>query len=470
MVPQMTGRWLFVESVDANSVDGDTPLEHLRASQAIATERGFASLAVARAADGEILTPPGFTDGAFDVAADGAITAAARTIEAGQWGLPLGADYVAQHWASAAQTEPALERLEDVRWPLLYVNGTPRAVIGSVIDVRLLPVGGGVVWSEWVRGPDGVETHVIWTEGLDGGRRRFVTSLATPTASISDMSVSPDGRWLLVGHPVELVDLLTGASTVLSSIWSASWYPSSGPSSIIGVTASGVNEPCDLVVVDLARWSGDVVGRLPRRTNGLTAAPDGAIAARVNAESEALGGGWFDELLVADGIGEPFEPILPLRSASGWRRRCSCARWDGAPALPRPLELADTLQDALATAPAPATFRSLGAERFAVEMVRPRVEHRLACLQDSPEMAGPVLAELGAMLELTIEFDPQLRHDVINDVGPIFAAVGARDGWSAELRERADSIIEHALRRRDALPLLVDQGPLDSKPATDSIR
>ena len=54
-----------IESVDANSVEEETPEEHVRASARIAAKRGFASLAVGRDEAGSVLTPPGFADDVF---------------------------------------------------------------------------------------------------------------------------------------------------------------------------------------------------------------------------------------------------------------------------------------------------------------------------------------------------------------------------------------------------------------------
>jgi hypothetical protein len=69
---------LFLESVDANSVPGETALEHLRASEAIAKERGFAAESVTRGDDSRVVTPVGFTDDAFDLSFRSQIAVAAR--------------------------------------------------------------------------------------------------------------------------------------------------------------------------------------------------------------------------------------------------------------------------------------------------------------------------------------------------------------------------------------------------------
>lgn len=456
---------IFLESVDANSVDGETPLEHLRASELIARERGFAALAVARSADGRIFTPEGFTDDALDITPNGDI-AAARTIESSMWGLPIGADYVAQHWSSAAQEEEALLRLEDVRWPMLYATVsdagssivTPRAVVGRVVDVRITPDRDRIVWQEWARGPGFEEANLIWSEDLAGTTRRLVTRLNSPMAMTGDLSISPDGRWLLAGQPSELVDLETGHSMQLGpSIWCACWYPQAGPSSILTATFTDLNEPADLAVIDLSIWKGEKVGVLPRRTNGLQAGADGRIAARVNAESEARAGGWFDELVVGDSPTAAFEPVLPLVAASGWRRRCTRPRWTAGLPVVGPVTLADSVESHLRSQPL-SNGGPVGVEAFVVEQASTRIRHRLARIDEEPRMAQPLLLELGALLELTTSFDADLADAVVEDVLPNLDAVARRDSWPSSLLEHREAIRSRATGERPPSPSIVTTG------------
>lgn len=458
MLPEL----IFLESVDANSVDGETPLEHLRASELIARERGFAALAVVRSADGQIFTPTGFTDDALDITPDG-VVAAARTIESSMWGLPVGADYVAQHWSSAAQEEEALLRLEDVRWPMLYASAdasdgsmvAPRPVVGRVVDVRISPDQNRIVWQEWARGADYQEANLIWSEDLAGTTRRLVARLQSPMALTGDMSVSPDGRWLLAGQPSELIDLETGHSMQLgSSAWCACWYPQAGPSSILTATYSDVNEPAELAVIDLSIWKGEKVGVLPRRTNGLQAGPDGQIAARVNAESEALGGGWFDELVVGESPTSTFEPVLPLVAPSGWRRRCTRPRWTAGFEGIGPVTLADSIETHLRSQ-ALTGKGPLGVESFVVENASTRIRHRLARIDEEPLMAEPLLLELRALLDLTTSFDPSLAGAVLEDVMPHLDAVARRDSWPSPLLAQAEAIRSRAGGDRPPTPALV---------------
>jgi hypothetical protein len=456
--PVRIPRLLYLESVDANSVAGDTPEEHLYASQAIAEERGFASLAVTRGDDGQVITPDGFTDDAFDLSTRSQTAVAARTIEASRWGMAVGADYVAQHWPMTFEPE-IFSRMERPRWPMLYAGtrgdtlgreAKPRPVYGSVGDVRLSPDGDTIVWIEWLRGADGRDVNLVWTEDAGGASRRLAARLESQYAPFGDMSISPDGRWLLAGQPTELVDLQTGHAAFLGAeVWAACWHPAAGASCLLAAAISDFNSPAELFVLDLAAWRKEVVGAAPRRTIGLQIAPDGTIAARVNAESEAQQGGWFDELQITSDYFRTWEPVAPLVAASGWRRRCTRPRWtDPWPEeFVRPVILAPVFEDHFRSRQ-PILVPQTGEDEFVVENVRRRIRHRVARLAEDSSMATPLMADLRALTEHSIPLDGSLAATVRESVVPLLTALARANSWPDHLHADVAEIAALAEERR----------------------
>jgi hypothetical protein len=420
---------LFVESVDANSVAGDTPLEHLRASERIANERGFPALSVVRSEAGHLITPIGFTDDAFDAHPPTGLAAAARTIESSMWGMPSGADYVAVHWIGAKLEDPEnFLRIEDFRWPMLYVGepgdpwgggARPNAVFGRVLDVRFSPDGCRLVWLESVR-ENHRETCLVWKREVGSGTQTLVTKIPSATAYFGDMSISLDGRWLLADSETRLVDLDTGHSAGLGSgICAACWYPVAGPSVILAAARSDFNDPARIFTLDLSTWRDETVGSSRRPIHGLQVAPDGTVAARMNHQREAERGGWFDELVVTSDLFATTQTVVAVEEATGWRRRATRPRWT-APwpgALSRPVRLDDRFEEVLRS-DSPTRGLSRGMTEEALEAVLPRIRHRLARLDEEPTQLVPIANELRALTEWSATADRDLALSISAQVVP----------------------------------------------------
>lgn len=437
-------RLLFVESVDANSVPGDTPLEHLHGSARIAAERGFAALSVVRSDEGHLLTPAGFTDEAFDVHVTARLAAAARTIESSMWGMPSGADYVSVHWIGAKLEDPEnFLRIEDFRWPMLYSSdagdmwGTgarPRAAFGRVIDLRFSPDGQQLIWLESVR-HNYQDVCLVWRQQTGTAVQQLVAKIPSATAFFADMSVSLDGRWLLFDAETRLIDLETGHHAGLGSgICAACWYPAAGPSSILAVPRSGFNEPTDIFTLDLSTWSKEVVGTAPRPIHGIQAAPDGTIVARMNNEQEAIAGGWFDHLVVSDDFFRTLESVVPVDEPSGWRRRATRPRWT-APwpedLLGRPVRLDDNFEGFLRDE-APDRTVDGDLTKEVIEAIVARIRHRLARIEEEPSMIVVITNELRALTEWAATAEPDLAAGVRSQVLPTLRQALATMGAASD--------------------------------------
>jgi len=462
-------RLVFVESVDANSVPGDTPLEHLHGSARIAAERGFPALSAVRSDEGHLLTPAGFTDEAFDIHFPGRLAAAARTIESSMWGMPPGADYVSVHWIGAKLEDPEnFLRIEDFRWPMLYVGdagdpwGTgarPRAVFGRVIDVKFSPDGQHLIWLESVR-HDYQDVCLVWRQEVGTDVQRLASKFPSATAFFADMSVSLDGRWLLADAETRLIDLDTGHHAGLGSgICAACWYPAAGPSSILAVTRSGFNEPADVFILDLSTWTREVVGTAPRPIHGIQAAPDGNLVARMNNEREALAGGWFDHLVVTDDFFRTIESVVPVDEPSGWRRRATRPRWT-APwpedLLGRPVQLDSNFESFLrGEAPDRSVTRDLTEQ--VIETIVPRIRHRLARIEEEPSLVVAITNEVRGLTEWAATAEPDLAASVRSQVLPILrqalATVGAAVDSAAA--QQVSAIEALAAGRRTPDPMLL---------------
>jgi hypothetical protein len=458
---------LFVESVDANSVPGDTPLEHLRASERIARERGFPALSVVRSDAGHLVTPPGFTDEAFDAHLPAGLAAAARTIESSMWGMPSGADYVAVHWIGAKLEDPEhFLRIEDYRWPMLYVSepgdpwgssARPRAVFGRVLDVRFSPDGRRLVWLESVR-ENHRETCLVWKQEVGSGVQSLVTRIPSATAYFGDMAISLDGRWLLADSETRLVDLETGHSAGLGSgICAACWYPAAGSSVILAAARSDFNEPARIFTLDLSTWQDETVGSSPRPIHGLQVAPDGTLAARMNHQREAERGGWFDELVITSDFFATTETVVAVEEATGWRRRATRPRWT-APwpdAVVRPVSIEDRFEERL-RADSPAVGLSSSGAEEALEGIMARIRHRLARIGEEPAQVVAIADELRALTEWSATTDPDLALRICSQVMPALEealqiAAAAPDSAAARQVEAIGAL---AARERGPFPAL----------------
>lgn len=421
---------LFVESVDGHSVPGDTPLEHLHASERIARERGFPALSVVRSDTGHLITPLGFTDAAFDTHLPTGLAVAARTIESSMWGMPWGADYVAVHWFTAKVEDPEnFLRIEQFRWPMLYVSepgdpwgvsARPRAVFGYVLDVRFSPDGRRLVWLESIR--EGYrETCLVWKQEIGSETQRLVTRFPSATAYFGDMAISLDGRWLLADSETRLIDLETGHSASLGSgICAACWYPAAGPSVILAAARSDFNEPARIFTLDLSTWRDETVGFSPRPIHGLQVAPDGTVAARMNQQQAAERGGWLDEIVVTSDLFSTIEPVVAVEEASGWRRCATRPRWTASwPDAPiRPVTIDDHFEESLRANPPTLGLPSKVADE-ALQGILPRIRHRLARLEEEPALVVPIVNELRALTEWSATAYPNHALGISEQVLPV---------------------------------------------------
>lgn len=354
--PQRRARLVYVEAVDTNSIDEiETPYDMLKVGARLAEERGTPSATITRTDTGELLTPEGFSDVAFDVAVDAGVSAAARVVEASRWGQPVGADYVAHHWPGAQQQDPEhFGQLMPV-CPLPYQSrpgdpwgaaAAPGPSLCDVYDVRMSADGQRLVWLESLPGWFG--GYAVWVEERATSTRRMATRLPGITAGFGDMSLSPDGRWLLANNPGQLIDLHTGqAAWVEEGMRAACWYPFAGPSAVL-VAMGDADSPSRLDVRDLAALTTSPLPHTGRRIDGLDAAPDGAIAARFHGAPD-----WTDCVAVSEDQGRTFEPVAPSHGATGWRRRTTRPRWTAkmSPDAARPVQLAPLFEEGLRRKP-----------------------------------------------------------------------------------------------------------------------
>jgi len=444
---------IFVESVDANSIPGSTPLEHLRAAAAIVAERGHRAETFARTGSGHIITPHGFADRALDIAPNQQRASAVRCIEASEWGLPVGADYVARHWITAKAEDYAnFERLETAAWTRTYagrpgdywgVGASPVGMFGNVCDVRLSPDGNTAVTLQWFRNPI-ASVYGLFAHDLSTGEQRLVTRLSGAMEDHGELSISSDGRYVIAGNPTpQLVDIRTGHTAGFGgSCRAATWYPKAGPSHILAVTGGHEHPPWQLVLMDLATFVPEPFADLPRRVDGIQVAQDGTIVARMRPIDE---NGWFDELVVSTDDGRTFEPLSPLRGRGGWRRRGTHPRWIEVPSIAssEAVTLDEGFETFLRDAP-PDNKANPEEIDWILDTIAPQIKHRIARLGERPAATDALLAELRILTALPALFDPEMLAAVADQVVPAVRAAAV----SAEGRCAADLIAAVATSRQ----------------------
>jgi hypothetical protein len=455
---------VYVESVDANSVAGETPLEHVRASEAIASERGHLAEALVRTAAGRVVTPAEFSDGAFDVAVRSRRAVAARRLEASHWGLPAGSDYLVSHWPGVqGQDFENFHRLEMPAWRYVYAGAesddwgeraNPVGMFGDVSDLRFTADETSVVALHWNRDPLN-SVSSLFVHDLNKGQQRLLTRLPdSATASHGELSISPDGRYAIAGSPVpELVDLQTGHCAGFGSrhgLRAATWYPTAGPSCVLGVTGGHDDPPWTLVVLDLATFEAEHLADLPRRADGLQVAGDGAMAARMRPEGDT---GWFDELVVSTDDGRNFEPVAPLRGASGWRRRGTRPRWlEVRPLEAAPVVLLPEFEEFLRAVP-PDNDANPGEIRWVLDKVAGLIAQRVSRLRERPRAADLLLDQLHILITLPMLFDPEMIGGLASEV---------LTEWQAAANTRAGRLLVDAIiaviAHRLELPITISFG------------
>jgi len=432
----------------------ETPLEHLRAAEKVTAERGHPAESLVRTASGHILTPPGFSDTAFDLSPRAQRAVAARSVEASQWGMPAGADYVSHHWVSAAATDPDnFSRLEFPAWYFTYASAPgdywgaqagPASVYGNVTDIRLAPDGNTAITLQFCRDPGiaglNQAEHCLFAHDLVSGKMRLITRMHDGTEGFGDLSVSPDGRFLLAGFPVpQLVDIRTGHCAGIGTAYrAATWYPRGGASCVLAVTGGNDEPPWKLVVIDLATFAVQGLADLPRRVDGITVANDGTIAARMRAEGER---GWVDQLMVSTDDGKSFQPVASARGASGWLRRTTRPRWIEPVPAAQPVTLNARFEEFLRDVPAD-NERSHGEISWVLETAAYLIRHRVTSLPGRPPATDAILGQLRILAALAL-LDPGMTAEVVRQVVP-----AVRAAWSRHSRRAAQEISDIATRRQ----------------------
>jgi hypothetical protein len=433
---------VYAESVDGNSLGSHrTPLEHLRAAAKVADERGHPAESFIRSAAGRIFTPERFSDNAFDAAVDARRWVAARSLEASQWGLSRGADYVSRHWAIAASVDPShFARLEPA-WGLPYasapgdsfaVTGVPFGAYGDTADLRVAPDGTTAITLQYCQDPD---YHLLiqsecclFEHDLGTGQARLITRLREASHGHGELSLSPDGRYLIAGYPTpQLVDVRTGHCAEIGPGYrAATWYPRGGASTVLAVTGEHDAPPWKLVLIDLSTFAVQDFADLPRRVDGVQVARDGTIAARMRPQEER---GWFDELVVSTDNGRSFEPVAPLRGAGGWRRRGRHPRWiERRPAADGPVMLTAEFEESLRAVP-PDNRIGTGEIGWVMDTVASLIRHRVDRLRAKPPATDVILAQLAALTALPAQLDPRIAGEVTRQVVPVArAAATTREG------------------------------------------
>jgi hypothetical protein len=457
-----SGSLVYIESADANSLGTETPLDHLRVAEKIAAERGHPAESFTRTAAGHVLTPEAFGDHAFDFSPRTGRAVAARSVEASQWGMPPGADYVSRHmsFTAAAQDPASFARIERPAWAFTYVGApgdqfgaqaAPASVYGNAQDIRVTPAGNTAVTLQLCRDPAG-SAFCLFAHDLDSGQLRLLTRLREPAENQGDLSVSPDGRYLLAGSPLpQLVDIATGHCAGIGRAYrAATWYPRGGPSCVLAVTGDNDKPPWKLVLLDLSTFAVEDFAELPRRVDGLQAAADGTLALRMQAPGEP---GRVEQLVVSTDNGRSFEPAAPLRGASGWLRRSARPRWiEAAADAPGPVTLHAGFEEFLRQVPADNGYAQ-GEAGWVLDTAAYLIKHRVTRLRERPPAADILLSQLGILAALATLFDPGMAAEVIRQVVPVAREASARDGG------RAAAGIEAVAAGRQPPPFTIKFGP-----------
>jgi hypothetical protein len=412
-------------------MSSESPLEHLHKGEALASERGHPAESLVRTASGEVWTPFEFSDLAFDASMRWGRAAVARCVQGSRWGMPDGADYVAHHWFLVPALDPQnFSRLEMPPWSFACVSdagdikGTgarPVAAYGNVRDIRISPDGRSVLTMQFCR--DQMELCALFAYDLRTCGQRLVTRLGTG-AEHGDLSVSPDGRFVLVSNPsAALVDLRTGHWAGIGKEYrAATWYPAAGPSCVLAVTGGNDGPPWRLVTIDLSTFSVEQLAELPRRADGLQVARDGTIAARMRPAGET---GWFDELVVSTDNGRSFEPVAPLHGASGWRRRSNHPRWiELLPETVSPVVLHSGFNEFLHSVQ-PLNSMLPGERTWVLETAEYLIRHRVNRLRQDPPAADALLTQLRVLGTLGVLFDRELTSEFMNQALPVMAVADA---------------------------------------------
>jgi hypothetical protein len=422
----------YIESVDPNWCKSSTPMEHLRAAEALAAERGHPAEALARTADGRILTPAGSSDIAFDAAPQVQRVVAARSVEASQWGLPIGADYVSHHMGTFAPIQdPAnFSRIESPAWRFACVgtpgdqagpDAVPVSAYGRVGDIRITPDGKTLITGQFCGARLGGEVYALFAHDLDSRELRLICRLRGSVNESGELSLSPDGRFLIAGCPMpNLVDVRTGHFVGIGrSYRAATWYPKAGPSCLLAVQAESDHPPWELVVLDLATFNVEHLVSLPMRVAGLQVASDDTIVVLGYREGEESGCG---ELLVSTDDGRTFESAVPFRGAGGWRRRCTRPRWiEEHKTAGGQVALYAGFEEFMRAEP-PDNGPNAEEISWVLDTAAYLIKHRVIRLREHPATANMLLNQLRVLTTLPALFDPEMTSAVIDQVVPIVYA------------------------------------------------
>jgi hypothetical protein len=430
---------VYIESVDSTSLAGDTPLEHMRAAEKVAAERGHPAETFARTASGLIVTPKGFSDVAFDISPRAQRAVAARSLETSQWGMPIGADYVAHQWILASGQDPAnFSQAEIPPRAFAYASdpgdglGTdavPVGTYGETEDIRVTHSGDTAITLQFCRDPI-APRHCLFGHDLNSGQMKLITRLPDVSQDHGDLSISPDGRYLIAGYPtVMLVDLTTGHSAGLGKSYrAATWYPKGGASCLLAVTGGHEQPPWELVLVDLTTFAVEKFADLPDRVDGIQVAADGTIAARTRPKDEK---GWFDVVSVSTDSGKTFEPVAPSRGSSGWRRRGTRPRWIEPPSADaEPVTLHSGFEEFLREVP-PDNGYQQGEAGWMLDVTADRIKQRVLRLRGGAPATHAILSQLVTLTTLAGLFDLTMNAEILKQVVPVCRALGREGAQTA---------------------------------------
>jgi hypothetical protein len=290
----------------------------------------------------------------MDIRGDAVV--ASRRLTANQWfSSPPAADYISQHWVTAAAEDPG--RFADMEFASarqLYAStgsgptDYPTDWLWHATNVRTNANGAVTAVLEFV--PAMRRSVLAWRCTPSGGPRTLAAVLPD-AVSFGEISLSSDGSFLLAGsHIVSLISLEGRGQVVLGDIRAACWFPEGGPSTVLA--ASGPDDgPTQLSVWDLETDKRVDLCHINVRVDTVSASASGEIAVVINAAED---GGFIPAVAIVDPRTGTYELILPTRFQCGPFRGTERPRWIDVPTnSPAATGLSSTLAASLSPVPAP---------------------------------------------------------------------------------------------------------------------
>jgi hypothetical protein len=399
---------VFIEECDASSTGGATIDEYLELSRPVMEERGTNSASVGRDENGVLLTPAGYSDNCIDVFAPGATVVASRRLSGETWVNEPGADYLTRNWFGAQGQDPRFQSLEYGSTHWLYtgryqettpLTAAPNTALWDASISRCSPDGRQIVFVEFRAQPD----VWIWTQDVQTGERRAVCRLPQDVLR-GDISISGDGRWVLIGlDNVSLIDLQTADVTrVPNHITSACWLTTEGPSSILAARNIG-GTSAEIGRYDLATGKWERLCDVDSRLAELDVSADGQIAAVANAPGQDY---WMPGVVTIDPSSGKLTEVLPWRFEAGPWRRGSRPRWiSGQPANDEAVRPSPDMLARAQRLPVQPTSEDMG--RSFDEWFE-RLQRRIQVLESSEKTI--VVNELVALADFCSQVNPSVKE------------------------------------------------------------